>query len=68
MVAVPLEMLIESSQHVLTKVVILLIKMFGYFIGMIGHLINTLMKTIIHIYDAYIIIPTKIGNLIPRKS
>jgi len=68
MVAVPLEMLIESSQHVLTKVVIFVIKLFGYFIGMIGHLINTIMKTIIHIYDAYIIIPTKIGNLIPHKS
>ena len=68
MVAVPLEMLIESSQHVLTKLVILMIKMIGYFIGMIGHLINTIMKTIIHIYDAYIIIPTKIGNLIQSKS
>lgn len=68
MVAVPLEMLIESSQHVLTKIVILLIKLVGYFIGMIGHLINTVMKTIIHIYDAYIIIPTKVGNLIQGKS
>lgn len=68
MVAVPLEMLIESSQHVLTKIVILFIKIIGYFIGMIGHLINTIMKTVIHIYDAYIIIPTKIGNLIPSKS
>lgn len=68
MVAVPLEMLIESSQHVLTKLVILIIKLVGYVIGIIGHLLNTIMKTVIHIYDAYIIIPTQIERLIKGKS
>ena len=68
MVAVPLEMLIESSQHVLNRVLILIIVLIGYLIGIIGHLISTIMKTIVHIYDAYIIIPTKIGELIKGKS
>lgn len=68
MVAVPLEMLIESSQHVLNKLLILVIVLVGYLIGIIGHLISTTMKIIIHLYDAYIIIPTKIGNLFPSKS
>jgi len=68
MVAVPLEMLIESSQHVLNKLLILIILLFGYLIGMTGHLISTIMKIIIHVYDAYIIIPNKIGNLIKSKS
>jgi hypothetical protein len=68
MVAVPLEMLIESSQHVLNKFLILIILLVGYIIGMTGHLISTLMKIIIHIYDAYIIIPSKIGDLIKSKS
>lgn len=68
MVAVPLEMLIESSQHVLTKLVILIIKLVGYVVGIIGHLLNTIMKTIIHIYDAYIIIPTQIEKLVKGKS
>lgn len=68
MVAVPLEMLIESSQHVLNKLLILVIVLVGYLIGIIGHLISTIMKIIIHLYDAYIIIPTKIGNLFPSKS
>ena len=68
MVAVPLEMLIESSQHVLTKLVILIIKLVGYVVGIIGHLLNTIMKTVIHIYDAYIIIPTQIENLVKGKS
>jgi len=68
MVAVPLEMLIESSQHVLSKLLILIILTLGYLVGIVGHIINTLMKAIIHIYDAYIIIPTQIGNLIKSKS
>ncbi len=68
MVAVPLEMLIESGQHVLNKLLILIIVLVGYIIGMIGHLISTIMKTFLHIYDAYIIIPAQIGNLIKGKS
>ena len=68
MVAVPLEMLIESSQHVLSKLIIFVVKLVGYLVGVIGHLLNTLMKTIVHIYDAYIIIPTQIGNLFKSKS
>lgn len=68
MVAVPLEMLIESSQHVLSKLLILVITLLGYAIGIMGHIINTVMKALIHIYDAYIIIPTQIGNLIKSKS
>ncbi len=68
MVAVPLEMLIESSQHVLNKLLILVIVLFGYLVGIVGHIINTIMKAIIHIYDAYIIIPAQIGNLIKHKS
>ncbi len=68
MVAVPLEMLIESSQHVLSKLLILFVMLFGYLVGILGHILNTLMKAIIHIYDAYIVIPAQIGNLIKSKS
>jgi hypothetical protein len=68
MVAVPLEMLIESGQHVLNKMLMLIIVLFGYLIRIISHLLGTIMKTIIHIYDAYIIIPTKIGELFQSKS
>lgn len=68
MVAVPLEMLIESSQHVLNKLLILIILIFGYLISILGHLISTLMKTFLHIYDAYIIIPAQIAAMIKRKA
>ncbi len=68
MVAVPLEMLIESSQHVLSKLLILIILLIAYLIGILGHLLSTIMKIIIHIYDAYIIIPTQMEKLIKGKS
>ncbi len=68
MVAVPLEMLIESGQHVLTKIVILFIILLGYIVGILGHILATVMKAVIHLYDAYIIIPMQIGNLIKSKS
>jgi len=68
MVAVPLEVLIESSQHVLNRLLILIVILIGYIVGIAGHLLSTIMKTIIHIYDAYIIIPTQIENLVKRKS
>ncbi|MDH5784401.1 MAG: hypothetical protein OEZ16_02195 [Chromatiales bacterium] len=68
MVAVPLEMLIESGQHVLTKLLILIIILLGYIVGILGHILNTAMKAFVHLYDAYIIVPMKIGELISRKS
>jgi len=68
MVAVPLEMLIESSQHVLSKLLIFVVKLTGYLVGILGHILSTIMKMIIHIYDAYIIIPTQIENLFKSKS
>jgi hypothetical protein len=64
MVAIPLEMLIESGQHVLGKILILLLNVLGYLIGALGYLFSILMKAVIHIYDAYIIIPVQIGNLV----
>ncbi|MDH5765323.1 MAG: hypothetical protein OEZ38_04835 [Gammaproteobacteria bacterium] len=68
MVAVPLEMLIESSQHVLNKILILIIIMVGHFIGMLGHIMKTVMNIVVHIYDAYIIVPTKIGEMFIKKT
>lgn len=64
MVAIPLEMLIETSQHVFYKLLILLVNMFGYLCNMIGYLIEYSIKILIHLYDAYIIVPAQIGNAI----
>jgi hypothetical protein len=64
MVAIPLEMLIETSQHVFYKLLILLVNMFGYLCNMIGYVIEWFIKILIHLYDVYIIIPAQIGNAI----
>jgi hypothetical protein len=64
MVAIPLEMLIETSQHVFYKLLILVVNLFGYFCNMIGYLIEYLIKILIHLYDAYIIVPAQIGSMI----
>ncbi|MDH5434080.1 MAG: hypothetical protein OEY19_09050 [Gammaproteobacteria bacterium] len=68
MVAVPLEMLIESAQHALYKFLILIVLLVGYVIRTIGHIVQMIMKTLIHIYDAYIIVPAKIGEMITGES
>jgi hypothetical protein len=64
MVAIPLEMLIETSQHVFYKLLILFVNLFGYLCNMIGYSIEYLFKIIIHLYDVYIIVPAQIGNAI----
>ncbi|HEX5057257.1 MAG TPA: hypothetical protein VFX02_12275 [Gammaproteobacteria bacterium] len=64
MVAIPLEMLIETSQHVFYKFLILLVNLFGYLCNAIGYLIEYAIKILIHLYDAYIIVPSQIGNAV----
>jgi hypothetical protein len=64
MVAIPLEMLIETSQHVFYKLLILLVNLFGYLCNMIGYVIESLFKVLVHLYDVYIIVPASIGNMV----
>lgn len=64
MVAMPLELLIETSQHIFYKLLIMLVTFFGYLCKILGHLIEYLIKIVIHLYDAYIIIPVQINNMI----
>ncbi|HEY3487107.1 MAG TPA: hypothetical protein VGL10_03500 [Gammaproteobacteria bacterium] len=68
MVAIPLEMLIETSQHVFYKLLILIVNLFGYLCKMIGYLIEYLIKIVIHLYDAYIVVPAQLGNMIGGKA
>ncbi len=68
MVAIPLEMLIETSQHVFYKLLILIVNLFGYLCNMIGYVIETLFKVLVHLYDVYIIVPASIGNMVGGKS
>ena len=63
MVAIPLEMFIEASQHVFSKFLTLLVRMFGHIAAMLSYIVENMIQVIIHLYDAYIIIPLQIATL-----
>jgi hypothetical protein len=68
MVAMPIEVLFETGMHILRKVLIGIVTLFGFACKMLGHLIEYLIKIVIHLYDAYIIVPQKLGELITGKA
>jgi hypothetical protein len=68
MVAMPLEVFFSTGMHVVRKAMIGLVALFGLLCRMVAYLIEYLIKIIVHLYDAYIIIPTQIGNMIGGKT
>ena len=68
MVAMPLELLIETSQHVIYKLMILVVVLFGHICRMIGYIVEYALKIVLHLYDAYIIVPYQLGRLVTGKS
>ena len=68
MVAMPLELLIETAQHVMYKLFILFVTFFGYICRALGYIIENLLKIVVHLYDAYIIVPYQLGRLVTGKG
>ena len=68
MVAVPLEMFIEASQHVFSKFLTLLVRLFGHLAGILSYIVEYFIRIVIHLYDAFIIIPLQIAALVGRKQ
>ncbi len=64
MVAIPLEMLIDSGRHVATALTVLLLHGFGHVARVVGHAANYLTKVLFHLYDVYIAIPVRIERLV----
>jgi hypothetical protein len=64
MVAVPLEMFIEASQHAFTRIFILIMNLLGHISDALAYIIEALFNLLSHLFDAYIIIPSQIANLI----
>lgn len=70
-IAIPLEMFIEASQHAFTRIYTIIITLFCHIASGIAYLIESLFKIISHIFDIYIIVPSKIGEMIasrPRRE
>lgn len=68
MVAVPMEMFIEASQHVFSKFLTLLVQLFGHIASILSYVVEFIIKIFIHLYDAYIIIPLQIAAMAGKKQ
>lgn len=67
-IAIPLEMFIEASQHAFARIYTILITLFCYLASGIAYLIESIFKIVSHIFDIYIIVPAQIANLISGKQ
>jgi len=60
MIAVPLEMLIESGRHVVNRILVLLLQAFALVARCIAYVLQYAILLIAHLYDAIIMIPVQI--------
>ncbi len=64
MIAVPLEMLIESGRHVVNRILVLLLYGFGLVARFIAYVLQYTILLIAHLYDTIIMIPIQIERWI----
>lgn len=67
-IAIPLEMFIEASQHAFAKMYTVFITLLCHLANMIAYLIEGFFNILVHVFDIYIIIPVQIANLISGKQ
>jgi len=67
-IAIPLEMFIEASQHAFARAYTILITLLCHLATAIAYLIEGLFKILGHLFEIYIIIPTQIASLFNGKS
>ncbi|MCP4188011.1 MAG: hypothetical protein GY763_10470 [Gammaproteobacteria bacterium] len=66
-IAIPLEMFIEASQHAFARIYNIVITLLCHLANGIAYLIESLFKILMHIFDIYIVVPAQIANLIAGK-
>ncbi len=67
-IAIPLEMFIEASQHAFARIYTLIITLFCHLASGIAYLIESIFKIISHLFDIYIIVPAQIASLIGSRQ
>ena len=67
-IAIPLEMFIEASQHAFAKIYTIVVIVFCHLANMIAYLIEGFFKILIHVFDIYIIVPLQISNMFKGKT
>ncbi|MCZ6470507.1 MAG: hypothetical protein O6649_04005, partial [Gammaproteobacteria bacterium] len=66
-VAIPLEMFIEASQHVFAKIYTLIISLLCHLANVMAYLLEGFFNILVHVFDIYIIIPMQVYNLFKGK-
>ena len=66
LVAVPLEMLIDSGRHVAAMLASHALAAVGHLAAALGHLARTLSRLLPNVYDVYVAIPLRIEQLVGR--
>ena len=67
-IAIPLEMFIEASQHAFAKIYSIVVIVICHLANGIAFLIEGFFKILIHIFDIYIIVPLQISNMFKGKT
>ncbi len=66
-IAIPLEMFIEASQHAFARFYTILITLLCHLFTAIAYLVEGLFNILVHVFDIYIIIPVQIASLFNGK-
>ena len=68
MVAIPLEMFLDSGRHVLAQLGILALNILGYTMVVLAHAAGYLTTLLPSIYDVYVAIPLRIERMLRRSD
>ena len=68
MIAIPLEMFIEASQHAFARLYTVVVTLCGHIANALAFIFEGVFKVISHMFDAYIIVPLKISEAISKKA
>ena len=66
-IAIPLEMFIEASQHAFAKFYTIVVSVICHLANALAFLIEGFFKILIHVFDIYIIVPLQIYNMFKGK-
>jgi hypothetical protein len=68
MVAIPLEMLLDSARHVLASLLVLLLHGLGQLSRIAAHSASAFTKMLVHLYDVYVSIPLRIEHSMRKHA
>jgi hypothetical protein len=68
MVAIPLEMLLDSGRHVLAQLAVMALHVLGNVVQMLAHVARYLTSAIPSIYDVYVAIPLRLERMVRSGS